>query len=103
MLISIWGRIELWLMEVVLLVVKIGLRPCRENWLIVILRAFRVAGKFGGFFKNLCCYTCSQPNVFSRQATGGSIPNILARLSNAELNVTQSTTNNGNMSNLFLS
>ncbi|KAF8883777.1 Six-hairpin glycosidase-like protein [Gymnopilus junonius] len=37
----------------------------------------------------------------SWQATGGSIPNILPRLPDAELNVTLSTTNNGNMFEKF--
>jgi len=37
----------------------------------------------------------------SWQATGGSIPNILPRLSDAELNVTQSTTNDGNIFEKF--
>ena len=35
---------------------------------------------------------------FFRQATGGSIPNLLPRLSDAELNVTQSINNTGNVS-----
>lgn len=37
----------------------------------------------------------------SWHATGGSIPNLLPRLSDAELNVTQSTTNTGNMFEKF--
>ncbi|KJA17435.1 glycoside hydrolase family 37 protein [Hypholoma sublateritium FD-334 SS-4] len=37
----------------------------------------------------------------SWQATGGSIPNVLPRLSDAELNVTQSQTNDGNMFEKF--
>ncbi|KAJ6584320.1 Six-hairpin glycosidase-like protein [Mycena capillaripes] len=36
-----------------------------------------------------------------RHATGGEIPNLLPRLSDAELNVTQSTTNTGNMFEKF--
>ncbi|KAJ7480557.1 glycoside hydrolase family 37 protein [Mycena latifolia] len=37
----------------------------------------------------------------NRHATGGSIPGLLPRLSDAELNVTQSTTNTGNMFEKF--
>ena len=37
-------------MEVVLLVVKTGLKLCRESWLIVILRVLCVAGKTSSFF-----------------------------------------------------
>ncbi|KAJ7205259.1 trehalase [Mycena pura] len=39
--------------------------------------------------------------VCSWQATGGSIPGLLPRLSDAELNVTQSATNTGNMFEKF--
>ncbi|KAJ7072067.1 trehalase [Mycena amicta] len=39
--------------------------------------------------------------VCSWQATGGSIPGLIPRLSDAELNVTQSTTNTGNMFEKF--
>ena len=41
--------------------------------------------------------------VFSknRQATGGSIPNVLPRLTNPELNVTQSINNTGNVSGIL--
>ena len=39
---------------------------------------------------------------FFRLATGGSIPNLLPRLSDAELNVTQSINNTGNVSVVFM-
>lgn len=41
-------------------------------------------------FRSLNIYGC-------RHATGGSIPNLLPRLSDQELNVTQSQTNDGNV------
>lgn len=40
--------------------------------------------------------------IFIRQATGGSIPGVIPRLSDAELNVTQSINNTGNVSTLIL-
>ena len=39
--------------------------------------------------------------LYKRQATGGSIPDLLPRLSNAELNVTQSINNTGNVSSFY--
>ena len=89
-------------MEVVLVVVKIGLRLCRESWQIVILRVFCVAGKAFFFFQCVFDYKlilCFSFFLFiNRHATGGSIPNLLPKLSNSELNVTQSINNTGNVS-----
>lgn len=45
----------------------------------------------------LLCEVDSQTQFISRHATGGSIPGVLPRLSEAELNVTQSTNNTGNV------
>ena len=88
-------RMGLWLMEVVLLQAKIGLKLCRESWQIVILRVSCVAGKASSFF--FFCYKLILLYE-KRQATGGSIPNILPRLSDSALNVTQSINNTGNVS-----
>ena len=84
-----------------MVVVKIGLKLCRESWRIVILRVCCVAGKSSfSFFSFSLIFQCVL-KWFFRLATGGSIPNLLPRLSDAELNVTQSINNTGNVSVVF--
>jgi len=58
-----------------------------ENWSQILQR--ELANRF---FTSVLC---------SWQATGGSIPNLLPRLSDSELNVTLSTSNNGNIFEKF--
>ena len=74
-----------------------GVRHYNVSWLIVSSRVSFAAGEslkenlFLNMLLTICCHFC-------RQATGGSIPNVLPRLSDQELNVTQSVTNTGNVS-----
>jgi hypothetical protein len=91
-------------MEAVLSVVKTGLKLYRESWPIVFSRVRCAVGNKKNFsFPWILVIT---DYVFKRRATGGSIANILPRLSDAELNVTQSIGNDGNVSsssiNFFL-
>jgi len=68
-------------------VVNGGSAVSGENWSQTLQR--ELANRY---FSSVLC---------SWHATGGSIPNLLPRLSNAELNVTQSTTNDGNIFEKF--
>ncbi|KAJ7683028.1 Six-hairpin glycosidase-like protein [Mycena rosella] len=66
----------------------------------VMLQARCVAGEYD---RQLRCgpFLVTEGDLMFRHATGGSIPGLLPRLSDKELNVTQSTSNTGNMFEKF--
>ena len=86
-------------MEAMLLRMKHGRKLCNGKWLIGISQVLSAAGKLRLFIAlNLSLSPCLTLNViFHRHATGGSIPGLLPRLSDQELNVTQSINNTGNV------